>query len=81
MKHEITNDFKLDAIKDNFKPPKMGEMSEDTVIELFERTQLNLQCFYDYVYYKSEYYTDKGKKFYLVKDVAIIIRELCNLTP
>ena len=36
-KHEITNDFALDAIKDNFKPHSMEQIGEDTAKELFER--------------------------------------------
>ena len=73
MNQKITNDFALDANKDKFKPPSMEEIQEDAVIELFSRLNVNIQIFYEYVYKSSEYYTDKGKKFYLVKDVAHIL--------
>jgi hypothetical protein len=75
-KHEITNDLALDAVKDNFKPPKMGEMKEENLVELFERLNLDIQYFYDYVYKSSEYYTDHGEKSYLIKDVAKVIKVL-----
>jgi len=77
--YTITNDTALDATKDSFTPPKAGEVSEDTVIELFERLEINLQYFYDYVHKNSEYYTDKGVKSYLLKDIARVIRHLFNI--
>jgi len=78
-RHTITNDIALDAVKDSFTPPKIGEVSEEVVVELFERLELNLQYFYDYVYKNSEYYTDNGVKYYLVKDIARVIRHLFNI--
>ena len=73
MKHQITNDLKLDAIKDNFTPPSWENVEEDALKELFHRLNLDYSNFFDYVYKNSEYYTEKGKKYFLVKDVAKII--------
>ena len=74
-KHEITNDFALDAIKDNFKPPSMEQIGEDSAKELFERLGIKWEVFFDYVYSNSEYEIDNGKNFYNIKDVAKIIKD------
>lgn len=78
-KHEIINDFSLDAVKDKFKPPKMGEIRDEEVIELFERLEINFEFFKDYIYKHSEYYTDNGHAFYTIKDIAKVIRHLFNI--
>lgn len=79
MKNILTNDFQLDAIKDNFNPPQMGEIQESVVQELFERLKLNYDFFKDYVIKNSEYFTDGGKNSYYIKDVSIVIRHLFNI--
>ncbi len=73
-KHGITNDFALDAVKDNFKPPKMGDMREDNVKELLERLGLSFDAFYKHVYDNSEYHIDKGHNFYYIKDITFVIK-------
>lgn len=79
MKHEITNNFAIDAIKDNYTPPKMTEMREDVVEHLFEKLNLNLQFFKDYIYSHSESYKDNGHIFYNTTDVAKVIKHLLNI--
>lgn len=79
MKHEITNDKNLDAIKDNFIPPGDEHIREDAVLELFDRLQINFQFFDDYVYNNSETYSDGGKRFYSIKDISKVIRHLFNI--
>ena len=72
-KHEIVNDARIDAIKYNFTPPMMEEMSEDAVIELLTRLSMSYELLQEYVHKNSEYYTDNGKKSYLIKDVAYVL--------
>lgn len=74
MKHEIVNDFNIDAVKDNFKVHSMGTTDEASVRELLDGLHIPFEIFFTYVYQNSEYYTDKGKKQFLVKDVYKIIQ-------
>lgn len=78
-KHEIVNDLKLDAIRSRMKPPKTGDIRDDELMELFQRIGLNYDFFTDYVKKESEYYVNKGHNFYLIKDVAKVIRHLTNI--
>lgn len=71
----VVNDLKLDAIKDNFKPPMMEELGEEVIKEILSRMEISLEEFEKYVYDNSEYWVDKEKKYYLVKDLTFIIKK------
>jgi len=73
--HTITNNFELDKIKDNFLPSFLNEISEDSLHELFSRINLDYVLFQELVRKESEYFTDKGKKSFYIKDVAKFINE------
>ena len=77
--HEIVNDFKLDAVKDNFKPPSMEEISERAVTELFDRLDLDKVLLERYVDEFSEYHIDEGVNYYLIKDLAHVLKVLIPL--
>lgn len=75
MKHEITNDKNLDAIKDNFNPPMMSEIEESIVRELFFRLWLDFDGFFIWIKKEGEYLKDNGKIYFWTKDVANFIKK------
>lgn len=75
MKHEITNNFTLDAVKDNFTPPPMTEIRQDVVEHLFSRLGLSFSDFFQHIKKNSEYSRDGGKVFFWTTDVSNFIKQ------
>lgn len=75
-KHEITNDFKIDAIKDNFTPPKMTEIREDATEHLLSGLGLSFNDFFADIKKSGEYLTDDGIIHFWTSDVIKFIRIL-----
>lgn len=73
--HIITNNFEIDKIKDSFVPTSLNEINEDSLHELFNRINLDYILFEEIIRNESEYFTDKGKKYFYIKDVAKFINE------
>ena len=70
--YEITNDEKIDAIKDNFIPPQMTEMHFDVAKELIDRIGLRYVEFQDYI---KNYGETIDREYYWTKEVTDFIKK------
>ena len=77
--YEVTNDQKLDAIKDNFKPPTMGLIGRDEAIELLNRLGADPSDFFNYVYKHGEYILEDKKKFYWIKELTTFLKKVLEI--
>lgn len=77
MSHEITNDMRIDAIKDNFTPPT--ELDERQVAGLLKNIGLSYENFFSWIKKNGEYMELDGIISFWTYEVARYIKENVQL--